>query len=57
VLPEYFVRDDLKSKRMLPLFPQVAALADRFRLVHRIDDPRASVYAALAGTMSSQPLQ
>ncbi len=57
VLPEYFVRDDLKSKRMLRLFPKVPALSDRFRLVHRIDDPRASVYAALAATMSAQPLQ
>jgi LysR family glycine cleavage system transcriptional activator len=57
VLPEYFVKDDLKAKRMLRLFPKVTPLSDRFRLVFRSDDPRASVYTALAATMCSLPLQ
>ena len=57
VLPEYFVKHDLKSNRLVRIFPKVRALSDHFRLVHRVDDPRASVYARLAQTLRSLPLQ
>jgi LysR family glycine cleavage system transcriptional activator len=57
VLPEYFVRDDLAKKRLVRLFPKVKPLSDHFRLVHRTDDPRAAVYAALAKTMREGPLR
>jgi len=57
VLPEYFVENDLKSNRLIRLFPRVKPLSDHFRLVHRVDDPRASVYTALAATLRAQPLQ
>jgi DNA-binding transcriptional LysR family regulator len=56
VLPEYYVRTYLANKRLVRLFPRVTPLSDHFRLVHRRDDPRASVYAALAATMRSLPL-
>lgn len=57
VLPEYFVKEDLKAKRLVRLFPRVKPLSDSFRLVHRADDPRAAIYAGLAETMRSIPLQ
>lgn len=57
VLPHYFVRDDLDAKRLARVFPRVKPLTDSFRLVYRADDPRASVYAGLAGTLRSWPLQ
>ncbi|HVU03153.1 MAG TPA: LysR family transcriptional regulator [Polyangiaceae bacterium] len=56
VLPEYFVREDLEKKRLVRLFPKVTPLSDHFRLVFRADDPRRSVYAALAETMRQVPL-
>jgi DNA-binding transcriptional LysR family regulator len=57
VLPEYYVRTYLANKRLVRLFPRVTPLSDNFRLVYRADDPRASVYVALAETMRSVPLK
>jgi LysR family transcriptional regulator, glycine cleavage system transcriptional activator len=56
VLPQYFVEDDLKKKRLSLVFPKVKPLSDNFRLVYRADDPRAAVYAALASTLCTRPL-
>lgn len=56
VLPEYYVKGDLEKKRLVRIFPRVTPLSDHFRLVHRADDPRASVYTALAETMRTVPL-
>ena len=56
VLPEYFVRDDLKAKRLSRVMPKIEALYDHFRLVFRADDPRRSLYEAIAEKMASMPL-
>ena len=56
VLPQYFVAEDLKKKRLMPVFPKVTPLTDNFRLVYRADDPRAAIYAALATSMCTRPL-
>lgn len=56
VLPEYLVAEDLKKKRLRKIFPDVTPLIDHFRLVFRRDDPRRSVYEALAATLRQRPL-
>lgn len=56
VLPEYFVRDDLKKKRLARLLPRVSASTDAFRLVFRGDDPRRSTYDALAKSLRKCPV-
>jgi DNA-binding transcriptional LysR family regulator len=57
VLPEYHVRDELESGRFKRVFPSVKPHHDWFRLVFRIDDPRRSIYEALAKSMLEVPLQ
>jgi len=57
VLPLYFVRDDLKKKRLRRLLPKIEALHDSFRLVFRSDDPRRSTLEAVAATLAEQPLR
>jgi DNA-binding transcriptional LysR family regulator len=56
VLPAYLVQGDLKAKRLLRLFPQVELQNDFFRLAFRADDPRQSVFQALAQAMLRVPL-
>ncbi len=56
VLPEYYVRDDLKKKRLSRLLPRAPLLDDQFRLVFRIDDPRSGYFDALAAHMRARPL-
>jgi len=46
------VAPHLKSKRLLRVMPQVKPVSDHFRLVFRTDDPKRSLYASLAETMS-----
>lgn len=57
VLPEYFVARELGNKSLVRVFPRVTPLADHFRLIYRADDPRISLYAALAATLRSIPLK
>lgn len=57
VLPEYFVKPDLKVERLVTVFPEVEPLSDYFRLVFRADDPRRSVYESMAQTMCDEPLK
>jgi LysR family glycine cleavage system transcriptional activator len=57
VLPRYLVAADLRAGRLVPLLKRVTPLEDHFRLFFRGDDPRRSVYEALAGVMRSQPLR
>jgi DNA-binding transcriptional LysR family regulator len=57
VLPRYLIADDLRSKRLKVLFPAVKPGLDHFRLFFRVDDPRRSLYEALATTMRQHPLR
>lgn len=57
VLPQYLVAPDLAAHRLVRLFPKVQLLSDHFRIIFRADDPRRSVYEALAATMRGQPLR
>jgi LysR family transcriptional regulator, glycine cleavage system transcriptional activator len=57
VLPEYLVRDDLKSGRLRRILPTVQLLHDYFRLVFRSDDPRRHVFESLTTSLIESPLQ
>jgi len=57
VLPEYLIRHELASGRLLRVFPAVVLLHDYFRLVFRTDDPRRVVYEGLARSLLEKPLQ
>lgn len=57
VLPEYYVAAALRGRKLKRIMPKVAPLADRFRLVYRADDPRRSLFAALAESMRCSPLR
>ena len=57
VLPEFFVARDLRAGDLVEICPEITPLTDFLRLVFRADDPRRSLYAALATTMSSMALQ
>jgi DNA-binding transcriptional LysR family regulator len=57
VLPEYFVRRDVASRRLKRLFPNVSLVHDYFRLVFRAADPRRAVFESLAQQMVRCPLR
>jgi DNA-binding transcriptional LysR family regulator len=57
VLPEYLIGEDLRKKRFKRIMPSVTPLADYFRLVFRNDDPRRSLFEALAKHLAASPLQ
>jgi LysR family transcriptional regulator, glycine cleavage system transcriptional activator len=57
VLPHYLVRDDLRTRRLVKVFPRVTPIHDWFRLIFRRDDPRQPVYQALANTLITIPLR
>ncbi len=57
VLPRYLVAPDLAEGRMKRIFPRVELLHDYFRLVFRADDPRRTIFEALAGAMGGVPLR
>jgi DNA-binding transcriptional LysR family regulator len=52
VLPLYLVRRDLQARRLVPLLPQLRPLDDYSRLFFRANDPRRSIYEALARHMN-----
>jgi LysR family glycine cleavage system transcriptional activator len=56
VLPIYLVKEDIRARRLKRLFPHVTPLHDYFRLIFRREDPRRSIYEALAATLSRAPL-
>jgi DNA-binding transcriptional LysR family regulator len=56
VLPEYFVRRDLASRRLRRVFPRVTPVHDYFRLVFRAADPRRSIFESLANELARAPL-
>ena len=57
VLPRYMVEHDLAAHRLKVLFPKVPPLFDYFRLVFRSDDPRRSVFEAMAQTLLHEKLR
>ncbi len=57
VLPTYFIRDDLRARRLVRLMPRVRARSDAFRLVWRAGHPRESELLALAGELRAIPLR
>ena len=57
VLPKYLIGPDLAAGRLAEVLPRVRPLHDFFRLIFRSDDPRRSLYQAIAATMSSSPLR
>lgn len=56
VLPRYFVQPDLDAGRLVPLFPEVEPDVDWFRLLFRRDDPRRSLFEAIAEYLRGTPL-
>ena len=57
VLPEYLVGGDLAKKRLTRILPGVKPLADYFRLVFRVDDPRRGLFEAIARHLADSPLR
>jgi LysR family glycine cleavage system transcriptional activator len=57
VLPVYVVKDDLRTRRLVRVFPRVTPIHDWFRLIYRRDDPRRAVYQSLATTLIGMPLR
>lgn len=57
VLPEYFIARDLQAGRLVVLLPRVRPIADFFRLIFRVDDPRRGVYSNLADFFRARPLR
>lgn len=57
VLPLYFVRDDLRAKRLVRLFPRITLPTDHFRLVWRSNHPLQTELSALASELRQAPLR
>jgi DNA-binding transcriptional LysR family regulator len=57
VLPLYFVREDLKARRLVRLLPKKRLRSDAFRLIWRTNHPHASDLLALAEELRAQPLR
>ena len=57
VLPEYFVREDLREGRLVRLLPEQPLLVDSFRLVWRAAHPWQDRLAALADELRAHPLR
>jgi DNA-binding transcriptional LysR family regulator len=57
VLPEYFVRDDLRTRRLGVLLPQRRLQPDWFRLVYKARHPREAELQALADLLRARPLR
>jgi DNA-binding transcriptional LysR family regulator len=57
VLPHYLVAHDLAARRLRRILPRVHPLHDYFRLIFRADDPKRSLYEAIAKTMADVTLQ
>lgn len=56
VLPEYFVRDDLRAGRLVRLMPEVELRSDAFRLIWRHGHPLEDRLLELAETLRARPL-
>jgi len=56
VLPEYHVRGDLARGKVKRVLAGVKPVHDYFRLIFRADDPRRSVFEAVASSLRRCPL-
>jgi DNA-binding transcriptional LysR family regulator len=56
VLPEYFVRRDIKAGRLEQLFPKKKLLSDHFRLVYKRERRDQDAIRKLAAAMRKEPL-
>ncbi|MEL6343979.1 MAG: LysR family transcriptional regulator [Myxococcota bacterium] len=57
VLPEYFVRPDLETGRLVQLMPEAPMREDAFRLIWRAGDPNTEKLRALADDLRTFPLR
>lgn len=57
VLPEYFVRDDLRRGALVRLLPRTRLRSDWFRLIWRRGHPRQDDLRALAAELRARPLR
>ncbi|MEM9191919.1 MAG: LysR family transcriptional regulator [Myxococcota bacterium] len=57
VLPKYFVAEDLKKKRLVPLMRRTKLRSDAFRLIWRQGHPRADELLRLAEQLRRIPLR
>jgi DNA-binding transcriptional LysR family regulator len=57
VLPHYLIAKDVTARRLTPVLPRVRPLHDYFRLIFRADDPRRSLYQAMAESMAKVAVQ
>ncbi len=57
VLPTYFIRDDLRRRRLQRLIPRVTLRSDAFRLIWRAGHPRGAALLALADELRAIPLR
>jgi DNA-binding transcriptional LysR family regulator len=57
VLPAYFVQDDLRKKRLVPLMKGLVLRSDAFRLIWRAGHPRAPAFLDLASDLRAFPLR
>lgn len=57
VLPTYFIRDDLRARRLVRLMPRVKLRSDAFRLIWRTGHPRETELLALAAELRAIPLR
>jgi LysR family transcriptional regulator, glycine cleavage system transcriptional activator len=56
VLPRYFVEQDLKHERLVPILPKVRMPKDWFRLIWHENHPRQDALHELAGELGKVPL-
>ena len=57
VLPSYFIRKELASRRLVVLLPRVRPRSDSFRLVWRTGHPREAALKVLAEDLREHPLR
>lgn len=57
VLPRYFVREDLRARRVRALLPRTKPLTDWFRLVWMEGHPSSAALEALAAELAAEPLR
>ena len=57
VLPEYFLREDLKRKRLTRVLPRTQLATDWFRLIWHSTHPRGAALRALAAELAERPLR
>lgn len=57
VLPHYFVKNDLATKKLVALFPRIELAPDYFRLIWRKGDSRQKEFSILAQHLKDLPIK